>query len=65
VVEGATLFLVPTRIPVLFLTRGATVPGVLALRANFEVLKKPHNLAPVVAAIRSPIRRDSKCSGAS
>ena len=39
----ATRLLVPTRCPVLSLTRVAAVPGVLALRANFEVLPLAHN----------------------
>ena len=47
----ATRQLVPTRSPVLFLTRGAAVPGGLALRAHFEVHQTAHNLAPVVEAI--------------
>ena len=50
---------VPTRCPVLFLTGVAAVPGGLALRANLEVLPKADNLAPVVAAILSPIQRIS------
>jgi len=52
-IECATRQLVPTRGPVLFLTRVAAVPGVLTLRANFEVLQKAHNLAPFVLAILS------------
>ena len=56
---SATLFLVPTSSPVLFLTRVAAVPSGLALRANREVLQKAHNLAPVVAAILSPLQRCS------
>jgi len=42
----ATLFLVPARIPVPFLTRSAAVPGGLTLPANLEVLQMAHNLAP-------------------
>ena len=53
----ATRFLVPTRCPVLLLTRGAAVPGFLALRANLEVLQKAHDLAPLVEAILSPLQR--------
>ena len=41
----------------MFLTRGAAVPGGLALRANFEVLQKAQNLASFVAAKRSPLQR--------
>ena len=55
--ESATLFLVPTRIPVLILTRGAAVPSCLALRADFEVLQMAHNLAPVVVTKLSPLQR--------
>jgi hypothetical protein len=46
---------VPTRIPVLFLTRVAAVPGGLALRANFEVLWLAQNLTPFVAAKLTPL----------
>jgi hypothetical protein len=53
----ATRHLVPTRIPVLFLTRVAAVPGGLALRANFEVLQMSHNLARFVEAVLSPLQR--------
>jgi hypothetical protein len=53
----ATRHLVPTRIPVLFLTRVAAVPGGLALRANLEVLQKALNQAPFVAAILAPLQR--------
>ena len=53
----ATCRLVPTRCPVLFLTRGAAVPGGLALRADFEILQYTDNLAPVVAAIIAPFQR--------
>jgi hypothetical protein len=55
--EIATLFLMPTRCPVLFLARVAAVPGGLALRANLEVLQPAHNLAPLVAAILGPLQR--------
>jgi len=48
---------VPARSPVLFLTRGAAVPGGLALRANFEILQMAHNLAPLVAAKSTPVQR--------
>ena len=57
--ECATHRLVPTGGPVLFLTRGATVPGVPALRANFEILQMAHNLAPLVEAKLSPLHRCS------
>jgi len=43
--------------PVGFLTRVATVPGGLALRANLELLQKAHDLAPLVDAIRTPLQR--------
>ena len=49
----------PTRCPVVFLTRIAAVPGAFALRANSEVLQMSHNLAPVIAAIRRPLQRYS------
>ena len=53
----------PTRCPVLFLARGATVPGGSALRAEFEVLQLAHNLATVVVAIRNPLRRSYAAIG--
>ena len=59
----ATRFLMPTRSPVLFLTRGAAVPVDLALRANLEVLQLAHNLAPVVAAIFVTLQRCSAKRG--
>jgi hypothetical protein len=43
----------------LFLTCVAAVPGLLALRANFEVLQKAHNFATVVDAIITPHQRFS------
>ena len=58
-VEVPARRLVPTRRPVLFLARAAAISGGLALRANFEVLQKAHNLAPVVPAIRRPLQRFS------
>jgi hypothetical protein len=45
----------PTRCPVLFLTRVATVPGGLALRANFEVLTMALNLASFGETIVVPL----------
>jgi hypothetical protein len=47
----------PARIPVLFLTRVAAVPGVLALRANLEVLRMAQNLASMVPTIIGPFER--------
>jgi len=55
-VEFAARLLVPTRRPVLFLARIAAIPGGLAFWANFEVLQLSQNLAPVVAAIPSPLQ---------
>jgi hypothetical protein len=55
----ATLFLVPTRIPILFLTGIAAVPGGLALRANLKFLQKAHNLTPFVVAVVMPLQRFS------
>ena len=49
--ECAACRFVPARRPVLFLARVAAIPGVLALRADFEVLQLCHNLTPVVLAI--------------
>jgi hypothetical protein len=43
----------------MFLTRVATVPGGLALRANLELLQMAHNLAPFNAAILPPLQRFS------
>jgi hypothetical protein len=42
----------------LFLTRVATIPGGLALRAHFEVLQKAHDLATFVVAIHAPLQLD-------
>ena len=56
-VYSAALRLVPTRRPVLFLTRIGAIPGDLAPRADFEVLQMAQNLAPVVVAIRKPLHR--------
>jgi len=58
-VKCATRHFVPTRRPVLFLTRVATVPGGLALRANLEVLQKAHNLTLVVVAKLAPLHHSS------
>jgi len=57
--ECATRRLVPTRGPVLFLTRIAAVPGGLALRANLEVFEMAHDLAPFVLAILISLNRHS------
>jgi hypothetical protein len=57
--DCATRRLVPTRIPIHFLTRVAAVPGDLALRANLEVLQTANILAPFVATVRSPLQRFS------
>jgi hypothetical protein len=56
-IERGTGLPVPTRYPVLFLTRGTAVPGVLALRANLEVFPLPHDLATVVKAKLIPLQR--------
>ena len=52
--EFATLSLVLTRRPILFLTCVAAVPGGLALRAHLEVLQTAHNLARLILAIHTP-----------
>jgi len=60
--ECAARGLVPTRGPVLFLTRVAAVPSGLTLRADFELLQKALNLAPLIVAILIPLqRRSTKC----
>ena len=41
------------------MARVAAVPGGLALRANFELLQKAHDLAPIVIAIVRPLQRFS------
>jgi hypothetical protein len=54
-----TRCLVPTRIPILFLTRGSAVTVRFALRANFKVLQMAHNVARFVVAIVTPDQRFS------
>ena len=53
----ATRRLVPTRIPILLLTRFAAVPGGFALRANFELLQKTHNQGLTVVHVRAQLEQ--------
>jgi len=52
-----TCRLVPTRCPILFLTRTATVAGGLALRAHLEVLQVADHHAPGVLTVLTPFQR--------